>query len=346
MNTRRDFIKTALILALGSQVAWAGIFDRKGKQMIKAKRLKLGDTIGLVNPAGAVFIEEDIRIVEELLANLGFKSVRGNNLLSRYGYLAGTDAQRAADLNDMFADPKIDALLTVRGGWGCGRLLPLLDYKMIAQNPKILSGYSDITALLLALYAKSGLVSFHGPVGISTWNDFSWNHFKSVLMDAEASLMQNPAPDPDERVQTNNRITTIQPGIAEGILAGGNLSVLTAMLGSDYLPDWKGKILFLEEIGEKIYKIDRMLTHLSLAGVLEKVSGIVIGHFTDCKPGEGYGSLTLEELFRDHFGSLGIPVFYGAMIGHIKDKFTVPVGLPARINADTGQIQLLEPAVL
>ncbi|HDR04875.1 MAG TPA: LD-carboxypeptidase, partial [Candidatus Marinimicrobia bacterium] len=182
--------------------------------------------------------------------------------------------------------------------------------------------------------------------GISTWNDYSWNYFKSVLMDGEAALLQNPPPDPDERVQTKNRIMSIHGGVAEGILVGGNLSVLTAMIGSDFLPPWKGKILFLEEIGEKIYKIDRMFTHLALAGILKELSGIVIGNFTDCKPGEGYGSLTLEELFQDHLSNLGIPVFYGAMIGHIKDKFTVPVGLAVRMDADRGLIQFLEAAVL
>jgi len=355
MNTRRDFFRASLFLVMGTQLGWGKFLGREEKAMNKPnksntpnkpRRLQPGQTIGLVNPAGAVFIEDEVCMVEELLANLGFRSVRGRHLLARYGYLAGNDAERAADVNAMFADSHINAILAVRGGWGCNRILPLLDYELIKRNPKIIAGYSDITALLLAIYAKTGLVTFHGPVGISTWNDFSWNGFKSVLVDGEAPLLKNPQADPSKRVQTENRIRTIHSGQAEGILSGGNLSILTAMVGSPYLPAWKGKLLFIEEIGEEIYRVDRMLTQLSLAGILQQLNGVILGNFVDCKPEAGYGSLTLDEVFRDHLGNLGIPVFYGAMIGHIEDKFTIPIGIPAVMDAAKGTIELKEPAVI
>jgi muramoyltetrapeptide carboxypeptidase len=272
--------------------------------------------------------------------------VEGEHLLSRYGYLAGRDEERAADVNAMFDDSSIDALLAVRGGWGCSRLLPLLDYKTIARNPKVVVGYSDITALLLAVYARTGLVTFHGPDGISTWNEFSVAHFRRVLFDGEAITMENPAVTGEQLAQRNDRVETITGGMAEGPLLGGNLSVLAGMVGSPYLPEWDGAILFLEDVGEDIYRVDRMLTQLKLAGILEKIAGFVFGKCTDCGPGVGYGSLTLPEVFADHIAPLGIPSWYGAMIGHIKDKFTVPLGVRAEIDADRGTIRLLESAVL
>ena len=296
--------------------------------------------------AGPTWHPVDIEIVTEILAALDLKVKRGRHLLDRYGYLAGQDADRAADVNDMFADPGVHAILAVRGGWGCNRILPLLDYDLIRRHPKILMGYSDITSLLLAIYARTGLVTFHGPVGVSTWNDFSVDLFKRILFQAEAVTFRNPAKDEQELAQTTDRVQTISPGQTQGLMVGGNLSVLSSMIGSPCLPDWKGTILFLEEVDEKIYRVDRMLTQLRLAGVLDQVAGVVFGKCTNCEPGDSYGSLTLEQVLNDHLRHLNIPAWYGAMIGHITDKFTVPLGVQTRIDADTGTIRMLEPAVL
>ncbi|HMB90015.1 MAG TPA: LD-carboxypeptidase [Rhodothermales bacterium] len=340
---RRSFLQRSTVAALAAP--FAGPFRNSlSAPLLKPPRLHPGATIGLVSPAGAVYERVDLEIVQETLTALGLQSKAAPHVLARRGYLAGSDADRAADLHTLVADPEVDALLALRGGWGAGRLLPLLDYDLFRQHPKILVGYSDITSLLIALYARSGLVTFHGPVGISTWNTFSVDYFRRVLFEGEAVQMQNPQDDSGLTV-TRNRVQTITPGTATGRLVGGNLTVLTSILGSPYLPDWTGHILFLEDTGEDLYRIDRMLTHLKLAGVLDKLAGFVFGKCSDCDPGGGYGSLTLEELYDDHIAPLGIPAWHGAMIGHIADKFTVPLGVEVRIDATEGAIQMLEPAV-
>jgi muramoyltetrapeptide carboxypeptidase len=312
---------------------------------LKPPRLKTGDTVGLINPAGATFHPDDVTIAHEVLTALGLKMKTGKHLLDRHGYLAGTDKHRADDINGMFANPDVKAILTLRGGWGCNRLLDLVDYKLISQNPKILMGYSDITSLLLALNAKTGLVTFHGPVGISTWNEYSTDFVKKLLFNAEAFSMENPTEIGDHLTRVKDRVLTINGGSAKGKLLGGNLSVLTAMVGSDYLPDFKNNILFLEEVGEDIYRVDRMLTQLKLAGILGQISGFVFGKCSDCGPGKSYASFTLEEVLDDHIRPLGIPAWYGSMIGHIEKKFTIPLGIEAEIDADKGRISLLESSV-
>ena len=206
-------------------------------------------------------------------------------------------------------------------------------------------GYSDVTALLNAVHARTGLVTFHGPVGISTWTPFSIEQMAAVLFEADAPTLANPVELRDGLVQTEDRIQTITPGRARGRLLGGNLTVLTAILGSPYVPAMDGAILFLEDTGEAIYRMDRMFTQLALAGVLPG-EGRRVGRCTDCKPGEGYGALTLDEVLDDHLKPLGVPAFRGAMIGHIDQQFTLPVGLEVEIDAGAGTIRLLEPAVL
>lgn len=244
----------------------------------------------------------------------------------------------------MFENPDVDAVLALRGGWGCNRILPLLDYALIREHPKILMGYSDVTSLLVALYSRSGLVTFHGPVGISTWNDFSVEHARRVLYDGSLSTMANPRRLVRLGHPVRDRVHTIRSETARGRLVGGNLSVLVSMIGSPYLPEWDRHLLFLEDIGEDAYRIDRMLTQLSLAGILPKLAWIVFGKCTNCDADEP--SLTLTQVLEDHFRPLRIPCFYGSMIGHITDKFTVPVGVEAEIDAATGVIRLLEPAVV
>jgi len=312
---------------------------------IKPRRLREGDLVGLINPAGATFHPDEAKIAREVMAALGLRTRFGDHLLDRYGYLAGRDEDRAADVNAMFADPEVRAVLALRGGWGCNRLLPLLDYELIRSNPKIVMGMSDITGLLLGIHAKTELVTFHGPTGNSSWSEFTTDYARRVLFDGEAVTMRNRAGTADRLVQKENRVLTITPGTARGPLLGGNLTVLTAMIGSTYLPDFSGCILFLEDVREEVYRVDRMLTQLELAGMLERIEGLVFGRCTDCEPSRSYGSLTLEEVLADHFGPLGIPAWYGSMIGHIRDKFTVPVGVEAEIDADAGTIRLLEPAV-
>lgn len=313
---------------------------------VRPGRLRPGDTVGLVNPAGAIWEPVQIEIVTESLAALGFAAKRGQHLLSRRGYFAGTDEERAADLNAMFADPAVRAIHCVRGGWGCARLLPLLDWGVLSRNPKILLGYSDITALLLALQARTGLVTFHGPVGTSQWNPFNVGWMKRVLQQGEAVTFENSKEiDEDDLTVVENRVQTLTPGIARGRLLGGNLTVLTSLVGSAYLPDWDGCILFLEDVEEAPYRIDRMLTQLRLAGILQKARAVVWGTCADCEPGRGYGSLTVTDVLHDHLKPLGVPAWQGAMIGHIDRQFTLPVGLEVEVDATAGTIRMLEGAV-
>lgn len=344
-TSRRNFLSASLLATYGFSNMNFFTFDDKLKT-IKPAALKKGDTIGLVCPAYSAFIKEEVQIAIEGLQAMGFKVVQGKHIFDRYGYLAGKDEDRAADINGMFADKKIDAIMAMHGGWGCARILPLLDYELIKKNPKVFIGYSDITALLLGIYSQTGLVTFHGPVGSSTWNNFSVEYFKNILIEKTAVKMINPIRKGDSLVQMDDRIITINSGKATGKLIGGNLTVLSHILGSKYVPNFTGAILFIEDVQEDTYRIDRMITQLKLAGILSQIAGFVFGKCTDCPPSNGnYGSLTLEDIFDDHIKPLKIPSFSGAMIGHIKDKFTVPIGIEATIDADEGVIKLKEAAV-
>ncbi len=304
--------------------------------------LQSGDKIALIAPAGAIYEKESLEIATENLRALGLEVVIGQNAANKNGYLAGTDAERVADLHAAFADTSIKAIMALRGGWGCGRLLPLIDWELLSKNPKIFAGFSDVTTLLNAVYAKTGLVTYHSPMATSVWNNFSVKFFKKILFDKEQATLSNPQQRGDSLTQLQDRITTIRGGEAVGELIGGNLTVLCSLLGSQYLPDFKGKILFLEEINEEIYRVDRLFCQLALSGVLEKVAGVVIGKFTNCGHGDRFSSLTLLEVFENYLLPLQIPVFVGSMIGHIPNKFTIPVGLQTKICANKGTITFLE----
>ena len=348
---RRNFLRNigsgGLALTLSSFISPFELSSslNDGKFLLP-KHLSAGDTIGIVSPASAIFETEPYEIAIETFEAMGLKVKLGKYVSNRYGHLAGTDDERAQELNDMFIDPEVNAIIALRGGSGAARILDKIDYEAISKNPKIFIGYSDITALHLAIYTKTGLVTFHGPLAVSTWNKFSYSYFKRILFDGEALLMENPIDIGDNLTQVSNRIRTIYPGKASGVLMGGNLSVLTGIMGSEYLPNWENKIIYLEDVGEKIYAVDRMMSQLKLGGVLDKISGFVFGKCTECDlGGNGYGSLTLEEVIDYYIKPLKIPAFSGAMIGHIKDNFTIPNGIEAEIDAEKGTIQMLTPAV-
>lgn len=343
---RRDFLKYSSAFLAGTSMAFANTQNIFAPAVLKPRRLEHGQTIGLINPAGVLFEQADVEMAKEAITSLGFKVKEGNHLFDRYGYLGGRDEDRVKDLNAMFADPEVDALIAVRGGWGCNRLLHMVDYRVIRRNPKILVGYSDITSLLLALNARTGLVTFHGPLGISTWNGYSTEYFTRLLMDAEALTLSNHREMRPGNGREVDEILSINAGQSRGRLFGGNLAVLTSMIGSRFLPDFRDAILFVEEVGEEPYRVDRMLTQLKLAGILDSLSGFIFGKCTRCEPEAPDASLSLAEVLNDHIKPLGIPAWYGAMIGHISDKFTMPLGIRAEIDGGTGEIQLLESAVV
>ncbi len=348
---KRTFIKSLGLglagLGLSSASVQAAIdYSTQVTSLVKAKVLKAGDTIGLITPAGALSDEETITITKEVLNYLGFKVKEGKYIRARYGNLAGTNAERLSDLHMMFSDKSVDGILCIRGGNGASRLLPHIDYDLVRRNPKVLLGYSDITALILALYAKSGLVSFHGVVGSSTWSEYVVKLFKEQFMDNKLTIYSNPEKAKDQIVQYKNRIQTIHPGIVEGTILGGNFTLLTGLCGSPYLPDFKDAILFLEEIDENSDRMDRMFCQLMNAGILSQIKGFIFGKCTNCGPSGGYGSLTLDQMLHDYIKPLGIPAYSGAMIGHIADQFLLPVGVKVRMDASLGKIEYLEKALI
>ncbi len=342
---RRDFLRSA-----AAALALPGLTAAQPRpDAIKPRRLASGDTVGLVAPANATFVSQDLDIARESLEALGLNVKVGGHLFDRHGYLAGQDKDRAGDINRFFADTAVRAVLPIRGGWGSSRLLPYLDFDVIRRNPKIVLGFSDITALLLAIHAKTGLVTFHGPNGMGRWDAFSVDYFKRLLVQGEAVTYQNPRELSERNALTpiENRTTVITRGKARGRLLGGNLTVLTTIVGSTYLPAWDGAILFCEDVGEGFYRVDRMLTQLKLAGVLSRLAGFVFGTCSECGPGDGnFGALTLEEIFADHIAPLGIPAWSGAMIGHGMPQWTLAEGIQVEADADAGTIRMLEPAVV
>jgi muramoyltetrapeptide carboxypeptidase len=338
MINRREFLSAVGAAGLAATATRGSA----NEALIKPPRVRPGDRVGLVSPATAAFGTESTRIWVDALESLGLDVVLGDHYFDQHGYFAGEDEARASDINAFFRDPTIK-MIFARGGWGAPRLLPLLDYDMIRENPKVLLGYSDATALITAVHVKTGLVTFHGP---SPLNVFSAEHFRRVIMNGEHYKLSNPTFITENTlVQTENLIQTISGGKASGPILGGNLSLLTAVTGSGYLPDFEGSILFIEDVDEAVYRVDRMMTELALSGVLNKIRGFVFGRCTECGPGSGYGSLTMEQMVAEHIRPLGIPSFSGTMIGHIDEQFTIPLGIEVEIDADAGTIELLEAGV-
>ena len=341
---RRAFLGSlAAIPAAGAVLSAA----QTAARIVKPKRLTAGETVALVAPASATFRPVELDIARESLQALGLTVRIGKSMLARHGYLAGTDQERAADINEFYKDTSVRAVLPIRGGWGSSRVLPYLDFDAIARNPKIVLGYSDITALLLSIHARTGQITFHGPNGLGRWDAWSVEYVKRVLFNGEAVTFENPRgiSDKNALAQIEHRIETITPGTARGRLLGGNLTVLTAIIGSPYLPQWDGAILFLEDVGEDIYRVDRMFTQMKLAGILQRIRGLVFGTCAECGPGEGFGSLTLDEVFADHIKPLNVPAWSGAMIGHQMQQWTLPLGADVQVDAAKGTITMLEPAV-
>jgi muramoyltetrapeptide carboxypeptidase len=316
--------------------------------LIKPRRLAPGQTVGVAAPSSPPREPEGVRFAIDIVESLGFNVRPAAHLFDRSGYLAGNDPIRAADLSELFADDTVDAIFCVRGGYGSSRLLPLLDYDLIRAHPKVLLGYSDITALLLGIYQNTGLVTFHGPIAGQAYSPYTLAEFKKVLFEPHPPLAL-AAPPPFERregqVDRANRLTTLMPGKVQGRLLGGNLSLVSHLVGTPYLPDLTGAILFLEDVGEAVYSIDRMLTQLWLSGDLQKAAGIVFGKFTEPRPSEWAQNRLQEEVLAERVQALGIPAVMGLMIGHVDDQATLPLGCLAELDAGAGTLLLLEEPV-
>lgn len=347
---RRRFLTTSALAAAalplsGIRVATAAAPTRRAGRpgQVLPAPLNPGDTIALVSPSGMTVDPFSLQVEKESMEALGLKVKLMPHAGARHGHLAGTDDERAGDFNAAFADREVKAVICTRGGSGAARILPLLDYALIRRNPKVMLGFSDITALHCALNARAGLVTFHGPGGASSWNRFNADQFRRVFFARELMQYRNDDDKGDELVQRANRTVTLHGGKAQGELVGGNLAVLTALAGSPYLPDFAGKVLFLEDVSEAPYRVDRMFSTLKLMGALDRIAGFIFGECTDCKPGDGYGSLSLPEILEHYIAPLKVPAYRGAMIGHIRQQFIVPVGGRVALDADAGTFRMLEP---
>jgi muramoyltetrapeptide carboxypeptidase len=379
MNSkRRQFTQrvTAAALAMGANVAGAMInapIDTKQKSptpkttkaqrmhtRIKPRALKAGDTVALITPGGYVDdaqIEKSVRNIE----SIGLKAKLLPNARAARGNFAGTVQQRIDDLHAAFRDPNIAALWAIRGGSGCAHILPSLDYELIRRHPKIVIGYSDITALLLAIHRYSGLIAFHGPVASSTFSDYSVNHLRAVLFEGGSPYTMRSAHDNDTKAAESPEYLSrvLRAGMAEGILNGGNLSVLAALIGTPFAPAMSDALLFLEEVGEAPYRVDRLLTQIKqsygtrtptgaekvTAGAAKPPAAIMFGVLRKCDPPKDEASLTLVETLSDFTDSHTVPAVSGYSFGHISHQMTLPIGVRARLDTATQTLTLLESAV-
>ncbi|HIG59512.1 MAG TPA: LD-carboxypeptidase [Gammaproteobacteria bacterium] len=303
--------------------------------------------IGVIAPSSNTWENQDVEYALDVVRSLGFNAVAGKHLYKRHGYLAGSDNQRAEDVNRMFADPDIHGIFCSRGGYGASRILPMLNYNVIRSNPKVLLGYSDITALHLAINGITGLITFHGPIAGQQFTDYTYQEFSRIIMRGEhpTSLAAPPRfPQVPGQAERHNRITRFVLGKATGPLVGGNLSLVTSLMGTPYEPDFRGKILFLEDVSEAPYSVDRMLTQLWLAGVFSQINGLIFGKFTDYEADAP--SISMEAVLEQRCEGLSIPVMRGLMIGHVDDQSIIPVGANAELDADAGTLTLLGRALI
>lgn len=309
-----------------------------------ADKLKPGDFIGFVSPSSALVDPTIVSKAKDCFEQMGFRTKWGDHILGRHGHLAGTDEERLADIHRMFADKEVKAIVCMRGGSGAARLLDKLDYDLIRRNPKVFLGYSDITAYLQAIYTQTGLITFHGPVATSDWTAPILAQFERLFVRGDLPIYSSSPISEDGLLHDYEPLSTITPGVAEGRLLGGNLTVLTGIAGSSYFPDFEDSILFLEDVGEKPYRVDRMMSQLELTGVLRKIKGFIFGQCTDCSDNPDR-SLTLPQIFDHFIKPLGVPAFQGAMIGHINEQFILPVGARVRMDAGNGSFSLVEQVV-
>ncbi len=311
-------------------------------RIIKPKKLKKGSLIGVISPASS---PDDLSTIDsgvKYLEKLGYRVEVGKNVGLNYGYLAGTDQERIEDLHYMFRKKDVKAIICVRGGYGTPRLLDKIDYSIIKKNPKILVGYSDITALQMAIIKKTGLVSFAGPM-LAT--DFH-NHVSEFAEEMFWRMITSNKKYGQVDQPGNEKLFELHKGQAKGRILGGNLSVFTSMAGTQFFPDLKDKILLLEEIGELPYRIDRLLNQLRLNKAFAQIKGVILGAFIDCNEHDPLKkTLSLGEVVSEYLEGSKMPVVYNFKHGHLRDNITVPFGIMTRLNTSKSIVEYTEAAV-
>ncbi|MFD3158640.1 LD-carboxypeptidase [Haloimpatiens sp. FM7330] len=301
-----------------------------------ANKLKKGSSIGIITPSSPL----DKKLIEgniNILKNLGFKVKLGTHIYENLGYLAGSDVDRANDLMNMFCDKTIDMILCARGGYGSMRILPLIDWSVIKYNPKIFVGFSDITCLLNEINKRCNLITFHGPMLTSNFEDKYT--FKSLFNTLQSGLNEYTVGSLNLCLRDQKKMIT------EGYLVGGNLSLICSTLGTPYEIDTKNKILFIEDIDEPPYKIDRMLTQLLISNKLQQCRGFIIGHFTNCYSSSDSISISLEQVFRDRLLFLNKPTIMNFCCGHDYPNLTLPIGAKVKLDCINNKIVILDPVV-
>ena len=323
--------------------------QKKSVELIKPRKLKLGATIGLLTPATPTTDPDRLDAAHRALKYFGFSVKVGKNVGHRAGYFGSSPAARLDDLHTMFRDTEVNAVFALRGGYGSQHLLDGMDFDLIRKNPKIFLGYSDITAMHLAINKHSGLVTFHGPNMLSEFTEYTQQNFRRAMFEAKPlGLLKNP--EEKNQIRPKHHIRTIKAGKATAPIIGGNLTLISTLMGTPYEVDVRGKIFLIEDIGEEPYRIDRMLTQLKLAGKFREAAGVIVGECVDCgpsdyKPSTG-SNFSLGEVLDEHLGKLNVPVFYGLTFGHTDDQLTLPLGVMATMDANQGTLEIKESGLL
>jgi muramoyltetrapeptide carboxypeptidase len=334
---RRDLLKA---MPAGAALASAQSLSRP---LLRPKPLRPCDTVGLITPSTYVSDPDRLAAAERAVRYFGLKPKWGKNVGKRAGYLAGSISDRVDDLHAMFADPTVNGIFAIRGGYGSAQLLDRIDYNLIRSNPKVFVGYSDITALHLAINKKAALMTFHGPVALSKFTDYTQRYFRKAIFDSgPIGAVTNP---PESNLlRPAHTLRTVRAGRASGTLIGGNLTLISTTMGTPYEIETAGRILFVEDVGEEPYRIDRMLTQLRLAGKLESAAGIIWGECADCHPNTYEPSFestfSIGEIVDQILGPLNIPVLAGLTIGHTDDQLTLPEGAMATLDADKQELNI------
>ena len=337
--TRRHLLAGSASLALAQNSA---------PPLIRPAALRPGDTVGLITPATYVSDPDRLALAERTLRFFDLKPKFGNNVGKRNGYLGGSVEERLEDLHEMFTDSSVNAVFCIRGGYGAAQLLDRIDYALIRKNPKIFLGYSDITALHLAIQKRAGLVTFHGPVAVSGFSDYTQKMFRRALFDTKPlGALTNP-PDSNP-LRPSHTLRAVRPGKGRGPIVGGNLTLISTTMGTPFEIETRGRILLLEDVDEQPYSIDRMLTQLRLAGKFDGVAGVVFGECNACRPADYKPSfestLSLGEVLDSILGKLRVPVLSGLTFGHTDDQLTLPLGVMATLDADKGELVMEESGV-